>query len=517
MSSNRSLVRSAGLIGFATFLSRILGMIRDILTAKIFGTSWVYDAFLMAFMVPNLLKRLLGEGALSSSFIPVFTQYRQRSTPEELWRFASVVGTLVTLLCLVLMGAGWGILTFLTVLPLDPKVALMVDLLRYFLPFLLLVAWTAWAMGILNSFHRFWTPALAPAFLNIGWILAPIWICYWLGTDLKTQIYGLVGGILIGGLMQVVIQIPSLWKLRPRLEWRIDFRHQGVREVGRLLAPSLFGLAVTQLSMTVDLYLGYFLGEGATSSLWYANRLMQFPLGIFAAAMGTAVLPTFSSQAAQERMDQFRDTLGFSLRVLAFIVIPSSVGLIFLREPIVRLLFERNQFTAASTARVANVLMYYALGLLAYSGIKVVTSAFYSLKDTRTPVKVGAVGFTLNLVLNLILMWPMKESGIALATAISSFVNLTVLLVLLLRRIGALDMTELFNSLWRVIAASILMGIGCLWVWSLCGSYSLWVQVVVPILCSVIFFLAASFFLRIPETARVLKLFRGDHRRSPLQ
>jgi putative peptidoglycan lipid II flippase len=470
----------------------------------------------MAFMVPNLLKRLLGEGALSSSFIPVFTRYREKKPPQELWRFASVIGTLVTLLCLILIAVGWGVLTYLETFPLRPKIALMVDLLRYFLPFLILIAWTAWAMGVLNSFHRFWTPALAPVFLNIGWILAPVWICAWLGADLKTQVYGLVWGILIGGVMQVLVQLLPLWKLKPQLKWTPDLRHEGVREVGGLLIPSLFGLAVTQLSMTVDLYLGYFIGEGATSSLWYANRLMQFPLGIFAVAMGTAVLPTFSSQAAQEQMGQFRDTLGFSLRVLAFIVIPSSVGLIFLREPIVRLLFERDQFSAESTLRVANVLMYYSLGLLAYSGIKVLTSAFYSLKDTKTPVKAGAVGFFLNVVLNLILMWPMKEGGIALATAISSFVNLGILLVLLLRRIGAIDMTRLIASLWRISAASLLMGIGCLWVWGLCGHSALWIQVVVPIFCSLIFFIVLAFLLRIPEAAMVWRWLRqqGSHGRE---
>ncbi len=508
MLSHRSLIRSTGVIGFATFLSRILGLVRDILTARIFGTSWVYDAFLMAFMIPNLLKRLLGEGAISSSFIPVFTRYKEKHSSEELWRFASAVGTVTTLLCLALIAAGWGGLTYLGTFPLEPKAALTVDLLRHFLPFLILIAWTAWAMGILNSFRKFWTPALAPVFLNIGWIIAPVWICAWLGTDLKTQIYGLVWGILAGGAMQVLVQIPSLWKLKPRLRWEPDLRHEGVKEVGKLLTPSLFGLAVTQLSMTVDLYFGYFIGEGATSSLWYANRLMQFPLGIFAAAMGTAILPTFSSQAAQERMDQFRGTLVFSLRALSFIVIPASVGLIFLREPIVRLLFERDQFTAESTLRVANVLMYYSLGLLAYSGIKVLTSAFYSLKDTKTPVKIGAIGFLLNVVLNLILMWPLKEGGIALATAISSGVNFVILLVLLLRRVGMPDMAQLANTLWRVTAASLLMGVGCLWVWGLCGGYSLWVQVFVPIVCSLIFFLAASFLLRIPEAAMVLKLFR---------
>lgn len=508
MFSNRSLIRSAGVIGSATFLSRILGLVRDILTARIFGTSWVYDAFLMAFMIPNLLKRLLGEGALSSSFIPVFARYKEKHSSEELWRFASAVGTTMTLFCLALIAVGWCGLTYVGMFSLEPRAALMVDLLRYFLPFLILIAWTAWAMGVLNSFRKFWAPALAPVFLNIGWIIAPVWICAWLGTDLKTQIYGLVWGILAGGVMQVLVQIPPLWKLKPQLKWEPDLRHDGVKEVGKLLAPSLFGLAITQLSMTVDLYLGYFIGEGATSSLWYANRLMQFPLGIFAAAMGTAILPTFSSQAAQERMDQFRGTLAFSLRTLSFIVIPASVGLIFLREPIVRLLFERDQFTAESTRRVANVLMYYSLGLLAYSGIKVLTSAFYALKDTQTPVKIGAIGFSLNLVLNLILMWPMKEGGIALATAISSFVNMGILMVVLLRRIGALNVTELFNSLWRVTAASLLMGVGCLWVWGLCGSYSLWIQVVVPISCSLIFFLAAAFVLRVPEVSMVLRLFQ---------
>jgi putative peptidoglycan lipid II flippase len=186
-----------------------------------------------------------------------------------------------------------------------------------------------------------------------------------------------------------------------------------------------------------------------------------------------------------------------------------------LREPIVRLLFERDQFSAESTLRVANVLMYYSLGLLAYSGIKVLTSAFYSLKDTQTPVKAGAVGFFLNVVLNLILMWPLKEGGIALATAISSFVNLGILLILLLCRIGAIDMTRLIASLWRISAASILMGIGCLWVWGVCQGYSLWIQVFVPILCSLIFFIVSAFLLRIPEATTVLMWFRQKRLLNP--
>lgn len=508
MSAKRSLIRSAGLIGFATFLSRILGVARDILTARVFGISWVYDAFLMAFMVPNLLKRLLGEGALSSSFIPVFTRYLEKQSRQEVWRFASIIGTLVTLFSLILMGVGWVVLTFLRQLPLEPKIDLMADLLRLFLPFLLLIAWSAWGMGVLNSFRQFWTPALAPVFLNLGWIAAVLWFCSLLGTDIQRQIYGLVWGVLLGGILQVAVQIPSLWKRRPMVSWQMDFRHEGVQETGKLLLPSLFGLAITQISMTVDLYLGYFLGAGATSSLWYANRLMQFPLGIFAAAMGTAILPTFSSQAALQRVDQLRETFGFSLRALFFVIIPASVGLICLREPIVRLLFERDQFTAESTRRVAVVLMYYCIGLFAYSGIKVATSAFYALKNTGTPVKIGAIGLGLNICLTLILMWPLREGGIALATAISSSVNFGLLLFFLFRRIGSIDLSQLLNTLWRVTGASLLMGTGCLWVLGLCGRYSPWIQVAVPMISGIFFFLGASFLFRVPEAWMVLKLFR---------
>ncbi len=509
MGSNRSIVRSAGLIGFATFLSRVLGLIRDILSAKIFGTSWVYDAFLMAFTIPNLLKRLLGEGALSSSFVPVFTGYLEKRSNPSAWRLASIVASWITLLSLVLVIAGIvGITEILRIVSLEPKFKLMLLLLRILLPFLLLTAWSSWTMGVLNSYRHFWTPALAPLFLNLGWIGALVWLCPLLGEQLDQQVYGLTWGLLIGGVIQCVVQIPPLWQRKPSLHWEINYRHEGAREIGHLWFPSIFGLAVTQLSLTVDLYFGYLLGEGATSSLWYANRLMQFPLGIFAAAMGTAVLPTFSAQAANERFDQFRETLGFSLRLLTLIVIPASVGLIFLREPIVRLLFERDQFGSDSTVRVASVLMYYCLGLFFYSGIKVLTSAFYSLKDTKTPVKAGFFGLALNVMLNAILMWPLRESGIALATAISSGLNFVVLLILLLRRVGGLDLKRFFDTLWRVGIAAGFMGIGSFWVSGHCTAYALWVQVVAAITGGILFFIMASVFLRVPEVKMALKLLQ---------
>ena len=459
-----SLIRNAGIIGSATLLSRILGFVRDMVTASYLGTSIYADAFFVAFRIPNLLRRLFGEGSLTAAFIPVFSTYLTAGKRLEARDIAQTAMTL-TAICLTIVTILGIIFSPLIISLIAPgfaatpeKYELAVFLNRLMFPYILLISLVALAMGILNADNHFLTPALAPVLLNLCMIGAALSLT----PILDNAALALAIGVLAGGLAQLLLQLPVLKKHGFPWRPRFQFKHPAIKRVIILMGPSLLGLAITQITIFINTLLASYLVDGSISYLYFADRLIQFPLGIFAVALGTAVLPALSRSAAKKDWRDFSTTFSLALRLLIFITLPAMAGLIILSKPIVFLLFERGHFGAHSTGMVAQTIIAYATGLWAYAALRIIVPTFYSLQDTKTPVKVGAVALVTNLICALVLMQFLQHLGLALATAISSAVNCLLLIVILKRRLGRDIRLEgcsraLFQSLLATAAMAIII------------------------------------------------------------
>jgi len=462
---HRSIAGAAGLIGAATFSSRILGLIRDIILARLLGASASADAFFVAYRVPNLLRELLAEGSMSSAFIPVFTEYHTLRTKRETWELASAAFT--TLLSIVTLITLIGVVVAPTIVWLlapgfhdEPTQLEMTTILtQVMFPYLIFISLAALTMGMLNSLRAFAAPALAPVFFNICVIAAALF----LAPLLDEPVIGVAIGVVVGGLAQFVMQLPSVHKRGFLFQWRFDPGHPGVRRIGWLIVPSLLGTSVTQINITVNTILASYF-DGGPTYLFYGMRLIQFPLGIFGVALATAILPTLSAQAAKGSMDELRQTVGFGLRMISFIILPAMAGLMLLRVPIVHLFFEHGAFTAADTAGTAVVLLGYAVGLWAFAGMRIIVAAFYSMQDTKTPAIAAVTAMFINILLALWLMGPLEYAGLALATALSAMVNITILVFVLTSRLGGIDWWHFGQSFGRALIATIPVVLACLWI-----------------------------------------------------
>ncbi len=468
----KQVLRAAGVVGLMTLTSRVLGMIRDIVSAKSFGIQWQWDAFLYAFMLPNFARRIVGEGALSSAFIPVYSETLEKKGKAEAFRFANVTATILAgSLAVFLLLAEGVIALLLRIDSLPPMLHLTIDLLQFLLPYLWFISLFSLGMGILNCHHHFFASSLGPVILDLVWIAAVLWLVPLAGPDMTRQVKWLTIAILFSGALQLSAELPQLYRLGFRLRWIWDHTYPGLRKTYHLLLPSIMAFGIVQISMLIDSSLAFLIGPGANSSLWYGNRLMQFPLGVFAIAMGTAVLPTIARHAAKSEMKAAQKMLSFALRSVFLIILPSSVGLIVLREPIIRLLFERGEFDPVSTARSASVLMYYSIGLFAYSGEKILAAGFYAVQDPRTPVRLGLVCLGIDVVLNLILMVPMKESGLALATALAAIIEFVLLMIVFKRKTKDFPAGDILQAFFKILAASVVMGILCFFLYHASGQF----------------------------------------------
>lgn len=460
-----SVMRAAGLVGVATFSSRILGFIRDMVLARLFGATPAADAFFVAFRIPSLLRELFAEGSMSSAFIPVFTEYRTLRSQRDAWELASAVfTTLLTLVTLVtvagILAAPWLVRILAPGFQADPdKLALTTLLTRVMFPYLLFISLAALAMGMLNSVRAFAAPAFSPLFLNIFMIGCALY----LSPYLPEPVIGVAIGVVAGGAAQFAMQLPSL-KLRGLLfGFRYEPRHPGLRRIGLLMVPSLLGLSVTQINLTVSTILSSFFAGGPTY-LFYGMRLIQFPLGIFGVALATAILPTLSAQAARGALEELRATLGFGLRMILFIIVPAMLGLMLLRVPIVHLFFEHGTFTAKDTAETALAVLCYSVGLWAFGSVRIIVSAFYSLQDTKTPALSAAIAVAANIVFSLALMVPLGAAGLALATALAAMVNGGILVGALNRRLGGVQWSSVGRSATRIALACLPLAAASWWV-----------------------------------------------------
>lgn len=451
-------MKAAGLVGLLTLASRVLGMLRDVVSARQFGTGWEWDAFVYAFMLPNFFRRLVGEGALSSAFIPVYNETLTKEGEERASYFANAIMTLWAL----------GISAFIVIIEvcihfllqsdlLSPRIALSFGLLRVLFPYLLFVSLYALAMGILNSHKHFLSPAIAPILLNIFWIGGIIWVCYAKSTAVL-QLYWLAGILLFAGSLQLLIQLPALRRAGFRYKPNFDFAQTRVKRVLKLLTPAVLGFAVMQINILVDMSLAFWIGPGAGSSLWYGTRLMQLPLGVFAIAMGTALLPTLSKQVANKEHQEAKESLSFALRSVFLVILPCTVGLMVLATPIVDFLFARGEFDAQSTARTSTVLFCYSIGLFAYSAQKLLTAGFHAVQDTRTPVKIAIVALVSNVALNLWLMNPLGEAGLALATSISGTIQFVLLAFVYHKKITDFPFKQVSRAFIKILIATLAMG-----------------------------------------------------------
>ena len=459
--STGAIARSAGIIGFATLISRILGFIRDIVIARLFGTYLYAQAFVIAFKLPNLFRDLAGEGATNAAFVPVFSDYLARGKDREFWELTNVAMNLllVALSCITLAGIIFAPVLVRLIAPgfSGDTLRETIRLTRVIFPYILLIGLAAYSMGILNSLRHFALPAFGPCLLNISIIVcALIW-----GEGIR----GLATGVLIGGALQLGIQVPLLHKKGFRFRLSAGFRHPAIAQIRRLLAPRLFSSAVYQLNNFVDSIFGslvFIVGEGGVAALYFSYRLIQFPLGIFGNALAQAILPTLAHQAVDSgSKEKFNETLLFGLRSVLFIMIPASAGFIALSRPIIETLFAGGKFDAASVQITSGALLFYSIGLFAYAGVRIMQHGFFALKDTRTPAFVSALALVLNVLLNAIFMFPLKLKGLALATSCAGIANFLLLFMLLNRKTGGLGLASLGVFVAKVVAASLAMGAAC--------------------------------------------------------
>jgi len=464
METKHKIAKYAGIVILATIFCRILGLVREVVISNKYGISIETDAFFVAFMIPNLLRSFLAEGALNTAFIPVFTEYLTVQDKKKAEYFASnILNILSVVLFIVVLLGIWGAPLLINVIAIGfksniYKYELAVNLTRTMFPYIGFVAIAALFMGILNSYNHFLVPALSPAMLNISIIFFAFIL------SLKYGIYSLAIGVILGGVGQVLIHLPVLIKNKINYKFIIDLKDPGVKKIMRLLLPAMLGLGVTQINVIVDKIIASNLIDGSISALYYANRLVQFPLGAFGIAISIAIFPTLSKHVAENDIFELKKSFLFGLKMLLFITFPSAVGLIVLKTPLVRLIFEHGIFNKIGTLMTADALMYYSIGLFAYASTRIITVAFYALKDTRTPVKIGIYIVFINIALDLILVRYLAHSGLALATSLAAVINMFILLKGLHDKIGDTKLKAQALFILKVIISSIIMGISCIFI-----------------------------------------------------
>jgi putative peptidoglycan lipid II flippase len=536
------LTRAAGVVGFFTLLSRITGLLRDVVIGFLFGAQGAADAYFVAFRIPNLLRRLTAEGALTVAFVPVFTNYMAKEGKAEAVKVTQIVFSFMAIFL--------GFITLLGIVFARPltqffapgflqepeKFQMAVSLTRWMFPYIFFVSLVALAMGILNALRHFMAPAMSPVLFNLCNIACAI-IFYPL---LAEPVLGLAFGVLIGGAAQLLFQVPYLLKHGIHLRFNFNFKHPGLGRLLYLMGPAAFGAAVYQINVLVSTVLASFLPSGSVSYLYYADRFLEFPVGIFAIALGTAALPSFSMLVVTGNVAELRATLAYALRMVNFICLPATAGLAVLAVPLFAIFFQRGAFDANATVNSAQALIFFSFGLWSISGTKLVGPVFYAMEDTKTPVLVGFVAFLINFVASLALMGdinvdansagfvtrtiamtigrigliPLGHGGLALATSISSICNFFILLFILHRRLEGIPLQEVAQSFLRNFISASLMALPLFWIarqvdWTGAGInvYSKALILGSLVTLGVLLYLLLSYLLKSPEW-QIVERFR---------
>ncbi|MDH3841590.1 MAG: murein biosynthesis integral membrane protein MurJ [Chromatiales bacterium] len=479
---SRRFLKSTSVVSGMTLLSRVLGLARDIVFARLFGAGIVMDAFFVAFKIPNLLRRFFAEGAFSQAFVPVFAEYKSTRTRAELKELADrVSGTLgLALFVVTLIGVIAAPILIMIFAPgflgRGEQYDLATAMLRFTFPYILFISLTGLAGAMLNNFGKFAVPAFTPVLLNVVMISAAIW----LEPLMPRPGLGLALGVFLAGLVQLFFQLPFLRGIgmlpRPRWGWR----DSGVRKIGRLMLPAIFGSSVAQINLLIDTLVASFLAAGSITWLYYADRMMEFPLGVFGVALATVILPGLSEQHAKKSRSDFSATLDWALRLVALIVVPAAVALLVLAAPILATLFFGGRFDAHDVAMSAYSLQAYAIGLLGFSLVKVLAPGYYSRQEMRTPVRIAVIALLVNIVLNLLFVYTMIESGfsaphagLALATALAAALN-AILLYRGLRKAGVYRPGDGWS--WLVVRVGVASAAMALVLWQLAGPASTWLE-----------------------------------------
>jgi putative peptidoglycan lipid II flippase len=469
MSEKKNIVRAAGVLGFATVLSRIMGMVRDMVVSRLFGAGFATDAFFAAFQIPNMLRRFFAEGALTSAFVPTFSECLTRDGEEAARELANICFTLLTIVmaAVTLLGMVFSPQIVQLMFPgfreVPAKYELTVFLNRLMFPYIFFISLVALCMGVLNSVRHFFTPAISTVFLNLAMILSA-----WLLHDrFQVPITALAIGVLAGGVIQLLLQLPTLYRLGFSLRPVFSFSHPAVRRIALLMGPSVFGVGVYYLNITVGSILASLLPQGSVSYLFYAQRLFEFPQGIFTVSVAQAVLPSMSRQAAAGEIGEMKESLSFGIRLTLFVTIPAAVGLMVCATPVFSLLFMGGEFDFIKAAKSGQALFYYAMGLSLVALVRVMVPAFYALKDTRTPVVIAFIAFLVNLLFSLILMGPLLHGGLALASSLSAFCNMALLLWYLRKKIGPFGGRKICIAAFKAALATVPMAALVLWGMSL--------------------------------------------------
>lgn len=480
--------RSAGIVGLAVGCSRILGLVREIVFARFFGAGPAMDAFITAFRIPNLLRDLFAEGALSTAFITTFSKKIAKEGDQSAWQLANKMATLtVVFMSLVtLLGiafAPWLVELIAGGFPPE-KAQLTIMLTRIMFPFILLISLAALAMGMLNARNVFGMPALASSFFNLGSIISGVGLGYWLDPTFgERALVGLALGTLIGGLLQLVVQFPALCKAGFRFRPDFLWRDEGVRQILLLMGPAIVAASAVQVNVMVNARFASFIpGDGPVSWLGYSFRLMMLPLGLFGVAVATVTLPLVSRFAALHDVAGVRSALGRGLRLAFLLTVPAALGLILLAEPIISLIYQRGRFSFHDTLQTAASLKFYAVGLVAYSGIKVVAPAFYALDQRNLPMFVSFFSIATNYFLNQFFTFYLGfgHRGLALSTSLVAVINFLVLYWLMLRKEGGLDTRSVLGGFFKLLLASVPMVLVCFaarqWVFGGLETMSLWAK-----------------------------------------
>lgn len=453
----KGVFKVAGLLMIAMLISRVLGYARDVIIYTKFGQNYLTDAYNAAFSIPDFLYFLLVGGALSSAFIPVFSGYIATKKEEDGWIVASTVFNFVMILMIIGITIGFIFtpqLIKMLVPGFDAKaLEYTVLLTRIMFVQSFIMALNGISQGILHSYKHFVSPAIGSILYNFSIIIVGVVLSN------KLSIMGFSLGVVFGAFLSLVVQIPALLKVGFRYKPIMKLTHPGVKRIFILILPMLIGLSVTQINLFVNQNLASTLPFGMISALRAAQRLMQLPIGIFAVAVAVAVFPTMTEQVAKGKMKEFRKTMSLGVRTVIFITLPSAVGLIILRMPIVRAMFEQGEFTAANTQATTYALFFYSLGLIGYSAQQVLNRIFYAVQDTKTPVIAGVVTITINIVLSFILIKPLAQGGLALAYSIAGIVNMLLLLSLLRLKIGKIDGRNMLTSFIKTLFSSLVMGL----------------------------------------------------------
>ncbi len=473
------IARSAGAVSIAVMCSRVLGLIREQVFAGMFGAGYAYDAFVVAFRIPNLLRDLFGEGALSAAFVTVFSEYDTNRGQEATWQLAGNVLTFFAILLSLLTLAGI-YMTGPIVNLLAPdyqliagKTALTVHLARIMFPFLLFVSLSAVVMGILNTKGRFFVPAISSSFFNLGCIIGGVLLALLFRRLGRPAIAGMAWGTLIGGLLQLLIQLPSLGRVGFSFRPRLNLRDPGLRRILLLMLPATVGLSATQINIFVNTNFASSCAQGSMSWLNYAFRLVQLPIGVFGVALYIAVMPVLARHAAEKDLDGLQQTVTSSLIMVLGLTIPATVGLVLLAQPIIRLIFEHGAFTSLDTTRTAAALTYYAYGLFAYSAVKIMVPVFYALGDTKYPVIGSFIVVTANIIIVTLTIDTFQYKAIALSMSCTMVMDFLFLGTVLYHKLTGYSLVPLGRGTCKIIGASAVMTAA---VWGLRTELTQWLQ-----------------------------------------